>query len=82
MIRARRGLREAPQRDVGEHLAVRRNLSRNKELIYEYERDKALDGPSKATLPKNLTRRKVMTEHLESQPLDEMDKADVKGLVA
>lgn len=56
--------------------------ARNKELIQEYKRDKVLDGLSEATLLKNLTRLKVMSEHLEDQQLDEMDKADVKDLVA
>ncbi|MBV0924528.1 tyrosine-type recombinase/integrase [Halomicroarcula limicola] len=56
--------------------------TRNKELLQEYKRDKVLDGLSEATLLKNLTRLKVMAEHLEDQQLDEMDKGDVKDLVA
>ena len=55
---------------------------RNQELAQQYLRDKVLDGLSEATLLKNLTRLKVISEHLKDQPLDEMDKSEVKDLVA
>jgi site-specific recombinase XerD len=54
---------------------------RNKELLREYERDKILDGLSEATLLRNMTRMKVVAEHVESQAFDGMDKADVKDIV-
>lgn len=54
----------------------------NKKLIQNYKRDKVLDGLSEATILKKLSRLKVMTEHLQKQPLNEMEKEDVKDLVA
>ncbi|WP_348613014.1 tyrosine-type recombinase/integrase [Halobaculum rarum] len=54
---------------------------RNKALLREYERDKTLDGLSEATILRNLTRMKIVAEHIEDHPLDEMEKADVKDLV-
>ncbi len=53
----------------------------NKELIEDYHRDKTLDGMSEATLDRNLTRLKIMAEHLNVE-FDEMDRSDVKDLVA
>jgi len=53
---------------------------RNKELIREYQRDQTLNGLSDATLAKNLSRLKIIAEHVE-KPFDEMDKGDVKDLI-
>lgn len=54
---------------------------RNKELIREYKRDQTLNGLSNATLARNLSRLKVMSENAD-MPFDAMDKGDVKDLVA
>ncbi len=54
---------------------------RNKKLIREYKRDQVLNGLSNATLLRNITRMKIISEHLGDQNLDDMDKADVKDLV-
>jgi site-specific recombinase XerD len=54
---------------------------RNKELIREYRRDQTLNGLSNATLARNLSRLKVMSENADI-PFDAMDKGDVKDLVA
>jgi len=53
----------------------------NKATLADYKRDHVLDGLAEATLLKNLTRMKVMAEHLEGQAFEEMEKADVKDLV-
>ena len=53
---------------------------RNKELIREYQRDQTLNGLSDATLAKNLSRLKIIAEHV-GKPFDEMDKGDVKDLI-
>ncbi|WP_411962820.1 tyrosine-type recombinase/integrase [Haloferax sp. YSMS24] len=54
---------------------------RNKELLREYERDRVLDGLSEATLLRNLTRMKIVAEHVGSHSFDEMDKSDLKDIV-
>jgi integrase len=54
---------------------------RNKTLIRDYKRDQVLNGLAEASLLKNVTRMKIIAEHVD-QPFDEMDKADVKEIVA
>lgn len=54
---------------------------RNKELIEDYERDQTLNGLTKATLARNLSRLKIMAENTDA-PFDSMDKDDVKDIVA
>jgi integrase len=56
-------------------------LDRNKELILDYKRDQVLDGLSEATLLRNTQRLKIVAQEAE-KPFDEMDKAEVKDLVA
>ena len=53
---------------------------RNKDLIRDYQRDQVLNGLAEATLLKNVTRMKIVAEHV-GKPFDEMDKNDVKDLV-
>ena len=54
---------------------------RNKELIRDYKRDQVLNGLSEATLLKNTTRLKVIGEYAD-KPFDEMEKDDVKDIIA
>lgn len=54
---------------------------RNKSLLLDYKRDLQLNDHAEATILKNLTRLKVLAEYSE-KPLDEMDKSDVKDMVA
>ncbi len=54
---------------------------RNKELILDYKRDQVLNGLKNATLSKNITRMKVVAEHVGDQPFDEMDQSGVKDIV-
>ncbi|WP_336364027.1 site-specific integrase [Halalkalicoccus salilacus] len=56
-------------------------LDRNKELILDYKRDQVLNGLSDATLLRNTQRLKIIAEQTE-RPFDEMDKSDVKNLIA
>jgi len=56
-------------------------INENKELLQEYRRDRVLEGLSDATLERDLSKLKVVAEQAE-KPFDEMDKDDVKGLVA
>jgi len=53
----------------------------NKELILDYKRDQVLNGLAEATLLKNVTRMKVVGQHVDKH-FDEMDKADVKETIA
>jgi len=53
----------------------------NKELLREYQRDRTLNGIKPSTVERDLSALKVQSEHL-SEPFDEMDKDDVKDLVA
>ncbi|MFC7071614.1 tyrosine-type recombinase/integrase [Halovenus rubra] len=52
----------------------------NKELLRDYKRDQMLNGLSEATLLKNLSRLKVLSENSD-KPFNEMDKSDVKDLL-
>jgi integrase/recombinase XerD len=56
-------------------------LPENKELLEEYHRDRTLEGLSDATLERDLSKLKVLAEQAD-KPFDEMDKDDVKTLVA
>ena len=56
-------------------------LDRNKELILDYKRDQVLNGLSDATLLRNVGRMKIVAEQSD-KPFDEMNKSDVKELVA
>lgn len=67
--------------DTSENIQASDDIhDRNKELIRDYKRDQVLNGLSEATLLKNITRLKVLAEHVD-KPFDEMDKDDVKELV-
>jgi hypothetical protein len=54
---------------------------RNKQLIADYKRDKLLDGLKHSTLSENLSRLKLVAEHVGDRPFDEMDESDVENLV-
>ncbi|WP_416839113.1 tyrosine-type recombinase/integrase [Haloferax sp. DFSO52] len=54
---------------------------RNKTLIVDYKRDKVLDGVKDSTLSKNLTRMKLIGEHVGDRPFDKMGKSEMKDLV-
>jgi integrase len=56
-------------------------LDRNKELILDYKQDQVLNGLSQATLLRNTQRLKIIGREAD-KPFDEMDKGNVKGLVA
>lgn len=56
-------------------------LDRNKELILDYKRDQVLNGLSEATLLRNTQRLKTVAKEAD-MPFNEMDKGDVKKLVA
>jgi site-specific recombinase XerD/predicted small metal-binding protein len=53
----------------------------NKKLILDYKRDQVLNGLAEASLLKNVTRLKIVAEHVE-KPFDEMDKGEVKQIIA
>jgi site-specific recombinase XerD len=55
--------------------------SRNKGLILDYKRDQVLNGLKPATILKNITRMKMVAEHVGDQPLDNMNKSQVKDIV-
>jgi len=54
---------------------------RNKQLIADYKRDKLLDGLKHSTLSENLSRLKLVAEHVGDRPFDEMDESDVENLM-
>ncbi len=54
---------------------------RNKELILEYKQDQTLRGLSEATILRNVQRLKI-TAAVADKPFDDMEKSDVKGLIA
>ena len=56
-------------------------LDRNKELILDYKRDQVFNDLSEATLLRNTQRLKIVAEQAD-KPFDEMDKLDVKDLIA
>lgn len=53
----------------------------NAELLREYHRDRVLGGVGSATQQKNLAYLKKVAEHVGGQPLDELDRGDVKNLI-
>jgi len=53
----------------------------NTELIKEYHRDRVLNGIGNATQQKNLSYLKRVAEYAGEQPLDEMNKSDIKDVV-
>jgi site-specific recombinase XerD len=53
----------------------------NKKLILDYKRDQVLNGLAEASLLKNVTRLKIVAQHVE-KPFDEMDKGEVKQIIA
>lgn len=53
----------------------------NTSLILDYKRDEMLNGLGEATILKNLSRLKVLAENSD-KPFNEMDKSDVKDMVA
>ncbi len=53
----------------------------NAQLLHDYHRDRVLNGISAATQQKNLAYLKKVAEYASDQPLDEMDKDDVKSLI-
>jgi len=53
----------------------------NAQLIRDYHRDRMLNGIGDATQQKNLSYLKKVAEHVGEQPLDEMNKADIKDLM-
>ena len=53
----------------------------NKKLLEDYHRDRVLEGLSDATLERDLSKLKLVAEQADD-PFDEMDKDDVKDLVA
>lgn len=56
--------------------------SKNADLLQQYRRDKQLNGMSVATQQRNLSYLKKLAEEAGEKPFNEMDKNDVKGLVA
>jgi len=72
---------ESKVTDTSENIQASDEIrDRNKELIREYQRDQTLNGLTDATLSRNLSRLKIMAEHVD-EPFDEMDKDAVKNLV-
>jgi len=55
-------------------------LEPNKDLILDYKRDQVLNGLADATILKNVTRMKILAQHVD-QPFEDMDKNDVKDMV-
>lgn len=53
----------------------------NKELLEEYQRDRTLNGIKPSTVERDLSALKIQSEHAD-KPFDEMNKDDVKDLVA
>lgn len=56
-------------------------LDQNKDLILDYKRDQMLNGLSDATLLRNTQRLKIFAKQAD-KPFDEMNKSDVKTLIA
>lgn len=54
----------------------------NKELIHDFERDLRLEGLSDAWLQKLTAHLKIIAQHLGDTRFEDMDKDDVKDLVA